>query len=86
MKTTIIHGIEMRTSFPKRAKLTEHDVIEIRGAFKEGDINISQLAKIYKTSRSNINRIIDGETFKHLEVFPRPINRPRTYQRTHRKH
>ncbi len=68
---TKIHGIEMRTSLPKRTVLTDHNVIEIRNAFRQGDINISQLSRIYKTTRSNINKVIDGVSFKHLEVFPR---------------
>ena len=71
---TIIHGIEMKASIPQRTKLTDHNVIEIRNAFRQGDINISQLSRIYKTTRSNINKIIDGVSFKHLEIFTRTDN------------
>jgi hypothetical protein len=54
--------------------LSDDDVNNIRQLFDKGNITAIQLSSIYGTSRQNINRIIDGETFKHLHVYERRVD------------
>lgn len=51
------------------AKLNEKSVLEIRLRKSKGE-NSNQLAQEYGVSKSAINRIARGETWKHLLVLP----------------
>ena len=58
--------------------ITDETVIEIRQRFRDEEITATTLGKIFNTTRQNINQIIDGMTFAHLEVFPRTLIHPRS--------
>ena len=57
--------------------LTDDEVNAIRLLFKQGSLSATQIGRIYHTTRQNINRIVDGETHKHLEVFARSEDQTR---------
>ncbi len=63
-------------------QLSDEDVIEIRETFNEGETTATELSVIFQTSRQNINKIIDGDSFKHLEIFPRTKEQVRSSRRT----
>jgi hypothetical protein len=48
------------------SKLTEQDVIEIRGLYAVGTITQYALANVYGVAQSTINRIINREKWAHL--------------------
>ncbi|AHJ87158.1 HNH endonuclease [Bacillus phage JBP901] len=49
-------------------KITESDVRKIRELFATGNHNHNQIAEIMGMKRSNISKIINGSTWKHVEV------------------
>lgn len=49
-----------------KVKLTESDIINIRYLFNINKYSKKELAKIYNTTRQNINRIIKYKTWKHI--------------------
>lgn len=47
-------------------KLREEDVMEIRKAYRAGDITQAALANKYGVNQAEISNIINGQTWKHL--------------------
>lgn len=60
------------------AKFTESDIIKIREMYSTGEFSQPELAKIFETSQSNIGRIINGETWSHVPLFPKPTPKKNT--------
>lgn len=50
------------------AKLTNQQVMDMRTLWKIGHRNIRVIAKNYGISQSNVKKIVEGETWKHLEM------------------
>ena len=49
-----------------QSKLTNFDVLEIRRLYKTGNYTERHLGKLYKTTCSNIHRIINRQAWKHI--------------------
>lgn len=49
------------------SKLSEKDVVEIRELYKTGKYFHSELSVLYKVSRTQITRIINGNKWKHIQ-------------------
>lgn len=56
----------LRGEIHPAAKLTNAQVLEIKGLWKIGHRNIRVIAKNYGVSQSNIHKIVSGQTWKHL--------------------
>lgn len=57
-----------RGSAHPRARLTEADVVAIRGAYRAGDVNLIALARSYGVARSMIGHIVRGESWTDCEA------------------
>jgi hypothetical protein len=48
------------------AKLTEHDVVEIRKLYKTGEYTHRQLAQMFNVNHSSIGTLLRGKSWKHV--------------------
>ncbi|MFA4834839.1 MAG: NUMOD4 domain-containing protein [Dehalococcoidia bacterium] len=64
---TVNHGKARGAQGEKhsRAKLTDQDILEIRTLFKKG-LTKAQLTAMYPVDFSNVSRIIDRKTWRHI--------------------
>jgi hypothetical protein len=51
----------------KRRKLTEQDVLELRGLYRDGEWTVKRLAERYGVSRSAVCAAALGLTWSHVE-------------------
>lgn len=49
-----------------RARLTEREVLDIRGEFTTEGVTITSLAKYYRVSEGAIRQIVSRKTWKHI--------------------
>lgn len=49
-----------------RSKLTEEDVLKIRGYYDNSLLSQKELAIMYKVSKATINLIVNRKTWKHI--------------------
>lgn len=52
------------------SKLSNKDVTQIRELWEIGHRNIRVMARNFGVSASNIRKIVDGKTWKHLIKWP----------------
>ncbi len=58
-----LHGMQC-----KAAKLSNADVTDIRRDYSPGVVSMASLAERYGVTRGAVSRIINGQTWRHLEV------------------
>jgi len=63
---------QARGTLNSKAKLTESDVVEIRKAYKNGEIQ-ARLAAQYNVHQTTISLIIKGKNWKHIPFERRKI-------------
>lgn len=59
------HG-QKKGELSSNAKLKEHQILEIRKLYAKGDITQPELAKMFGTTRPNINSILHRQSWKHI--------------------
>ena len=66
MADTVTHGTKVFGERVGNSKLTEDDVMAIRGIYSLGDVTQQEIAERYGVDRATISYIVNGHSWGHL--------------------